>query len=147
MISVFQLAPHACPLLFLFSHLWGSLYNSPREVCLLLGSRGPACLERASVSYVGFTRLAVFTGLSEVLDASILGPSGLLLCESDIHVASCLLQTRCWVSAFPALLSQLPLIHLLSFFLNFLDISHLFCCLCGFIPLFLLGALEDSKDK
>lgn len=144
---MFHLAPHICPLLFLFSRLWGCLYNPPREVCLLLGWRGLACLEKASVSYVGFTRLAVFTGLSKVLDASILGPSRLLLCESDIHVASWVLQTCCWVSTCPALLSQLSLIHLLSFFLNFLDISHLFCCLCGFIPLFLLGALEESKDK
>lgn len=58
-----------------------------------------------------------------------------------------LLQAGCQVSAFPAPLSQPPRIFLLSFFRNVLDISCVFCCLCGFIPLFLFGVLEESKGK
>lgn len=51
MISVFHLAPHICPLLFLFSRLWGSLYNPPREVCLLLGLSRP-CMFGEGINFL-----------------------------------------------------------------------------------------------
>lgn len=139
--SCFRLACHTCPLALLVL-----------PVMSLLGWKVLHVWRGEIISYAEFQpnflfSMLPFTELLGQLDASISGPSGFLLCESDTSyclLTSCRLAAGfqlsllCWVSYH---------LRLLFFFQNLLDVSHLFCCLCGFIPLFLLGASEASKNK